>query len=343
MIGFRFFGFALFAFIFLSCGNNKTLREEKTQPDRSVVVDISNNIIDIETEIIFGNSMLYVLDKYLLIQELKPSKEKGIHIFDKNTFKYVTSAGIIGQGPGEIARPGKIGIDDKNRILWVPDHGKKLLYKFPLDSMIASPDFKPSESIALNLELFLERFGFLNDSIAIGKAVHIGSNNTFEMMMGRLNLSRNETKKFGYEHPDAIEKMSNSHFRLSHKNGLYVNCYAFCDLMTICDLDGNLKWNVYGEDGLENKDFKKTYFTAVDFFNNLIIASYVGDLAVVTNQYKRLEGNLPSKFLIFDTDGNYQKTIETGSKFTFFCVDEANHRVITYFSDREHPLAYFNL
>ena len=46
---------------------------------------------------------------------------------------------------------------------------------------------------------------------------------------------------------------------------------------------------------------------------------------------------------IFDLDGNYKETIETENKFTFFCIDEGNKRVIAYFSDRKEPLGYFNV
>ena len=113
--------------------------------------------------------------------------------------------------------------------------------------------------------------------------------------------------------------------------------------MTICDLDGNLKYNVYGPGWLNNKDNKNNYFNGVDLISNHIIASYLGDAGIIFDEYKRPRGNIPSRFLVFDLEGNYKETIETGHKFQAFCVDEDNKRVIAYFDGRENPLGYLNL
>jgi len=36
-------------------------------------------------------------------------------------------------------------------------------------------------------------------------------------------------------------------------------------------------------------------------------------------------------------------SLETGDKFSYFCVDEANNRIIAYFEGREEALGYFNI
>jgi hypothetical protein len=333
----------LLTFFIIGCRNDNEAKTEKFQNNRDEIIDVKEMITDIKTETLFGNSDLYIANDFLIVQEIKPGGSKGIHLFNKNTFEYITSTGVMGHGPGELVRPGRIGVDIENRVLWVPDHGKKIMLKFPVDSILNNEMFKPTEGLELHDEIFIERFGFLNDSIALGKAVQILTSNSFAMTMARLNLNTNKTEKFGYDHPEAVGKKSNSMFALSVKNDLYVNGYFFCDLMTICDLKGNLKYNIYGPDELENKNFKKTYFTGVKFIGNTIIASYIGDVGIVVNEFKRQTGNLPSKFLIFDTEGNYKNTIDTGYKFSYFCVDESNNRVIAYFADRDNPLAYFNL
>ncbi len=327
----------------IGCKSNSGSKTEKFQKHRDKIIIVSDKIVDIKPEILFGNCFLYIIDEILIIAEIKPSGDKGIHLFNKNTFKYIESTGIIGKGPGEVARQGGIQVDIKNRLFWVSDHGKMIMWKFPLDSVLSNKMYKPTEKLNLRNELFIERFGFLNDSIALGKAVRVLSNSSFEMAMAKLNLNTNMTEMYGYEHTEAFGKKSNSQFALSVKNNFYVNCYGYCDLVTICDLDGNLKYNVYGPDGLTNKNNKKSYFFGVNVMGKNIIASYIGDEGIIFNKFERPEGNLPSKFLIFDKDGNYKETIETGSKLTFFCVDEENSRVIAYFADRENPLGYFNL
>jgi len=327
----------------VSCQSREDGKSDKYQDDRDNVINVDNRITDIKTDAIFRSPMLYVIDNYLVVQEIKPTTEKGIHFYDKNTFQYITSTGTLGHGPGEIVRSGWIGIDKQNRILWVPDHGRKVLLKFPMDSILANNMFKPSESLNLSNELFIERFDFLNDSIALGKAVHVIGNNSFDMTMAKLNITNNKTVPYGYNHPDATEKRSNSQFALSKQHKFYVNCYYYSDLMTICDLEGNLKYNIYGPDRLENPNNTKAYFIQVHTMGDKIIASYIGDNSVITNEFKRRQGDYPSKFLVFDSNGDYLKTIDTGNKFAYFCVDEANKRVITYFVGRENPLGYFDI
>src|SRR5690606_14205846 len=111
-----------------------------------------------------------------------------------------------------------------------------------------------------------------------------------------------------------------------------------CDLLTICDLHGDLKYNVLGPDGLENKEFRKTYFTGIDLMNGFIVTSYIGADGTIINEHQRQEGNLPSTFLILSKDGNYIATLNTGHKFSSFCIDKDNKRVISYYMDRPNPL-----
>lgn len=331
----------LLLFIF-GCKSNNGSKTEITQKHRDKIINVGDKIVDIKPEILFGNSLLYIIDSILIVNETSPKSEKGLHLFNKNTFKYITSTGIIGRGPGEIIVPGRIGIDYKNKILWVPDHGKKVMWKFPLDSILNNSKFKPTVNFKLKDESFIERFGFINDSIVLGKAVQITSYTSFVMAMSKFNLRSKVIEKYGYEHPETVEKKSNSLFAVSVKNNCYVNCYDCCDLMTICDLNGTLKYNVYGADGLSNENNRKSYYFGVDFMGKNIIASYIGDIGIVFDGNRPM-GNTPTKLLVFDLDGNYKQTIETGNKFTFFCVDEENKRVIAYFNSRENPLGYFDL
>lgn len=334
--------FLLPILLVIGCQKNSKNKTEKIQKNRDKIVNVSDKIIDIKPEILFGNSLFYIIDDILIINEMSPKGEKGIYLFNKNNFKYLTSTGIIGKGPGEITNPGRLGIDRKNRIFWAPDNGKRIMYKFPLDSVLNNKNFKPTNNIKLNYELFIERFGFLDDSIAIGKAVHVTSNSSFEMAMAKINFNTEGIERFGYENPEAIGKKSNSLFAISVENNFYVNCYNRIDLMTICDLKGNLLYNVYGPGWFDNEQNKKSFYFDVDVFGKNIIASYIGDSRLVVKG-NISKGNSPSKFIVFDMQGNYLKTIETGFEFSRFCVDEENKRIIAYFSDREEPLGYFDI
>jgi len=322
---------------------NKNTGTEKFQKKRNNIINVKEEIIDIKTDILFGYSLLDIIDDILIVTEAFPGGDRGIHLFNKNTFKYITSTAIIGKGPGEVARQGGIEVDEKNRNFWVADHGKMVMWKFSLDSALNNSNYKPTETRYLSSELFIERYGFLNDSIAIGKAVRLLPGSKFNMAMVKYNFNTDITELFGYEHPMAIDKKSNSRFEISPENGIYINAYGYCDLLTICKLDGTLKYNIYGPGWLKNKENKNSYYNGVNIFREYIVASYNGGENIIIDQYNRLKGNYPTKFLFFDLDGNYIKTLETGHNIAFFCVDEENSRIIIYFDDRENPLAYIKL
>lgn len=150
--------------------------------------------------------------------------------------------------------------------------------------------------------------------------------------------------KYNYnEHPSAIGESSNSKFALSPKNNIYINCYSDLDLITICDLDGNLKCNVYGPGWMKGYNVNYSYYNSVYVYNDHIIAAYLGDVSFLFDEYDRPMGNMPTKMIVFDIDGGYLKTIERGRKFFHYCVDETNSRIIVYFYEGEDPVGYFNL
>jgi hypothetical protein len=331
---------SLCIFLGISCQNKKST--DKYQKKRNNVINVKNDIVDIKTNILFGYAQLDIIDNVLIATEAFPDGDRGIHLFDKNTYEYITSTAIIGKGPGEVARQGGTETDAKNRNFWVSDHGKMVMWKFSLDSVLNSSNYKPKENRALSSELFIERYGFLNDSITIGKAVRLLPGGGFNMAMVKYNFNTDYTELFGYEHPLAIDKKSNSRFEISPENEIYVNAYVFCDLLTICNLDGTLKYNIYGPGWMKNKDNKNSYYNGVNISGKYIVTLYNGGANIIMDQYNRQKGNYPTKFLIFDLEGNYLKTLETGHKIAFFCLDEENSRIIVYFDDRENPLGYIS-
>jgi hypothetical protein len=337
----------IFIFLFIlfiaSCKNDQKEKTIRYKSYQDKIVNIKKNIIDIKPEILIAAPFMYIYNNILIIIDLQPHTNKAIHLFNKNTFEYITSTGIIGKGPGEIIRPGRIGINTKNKCFWVQDCGKEVIFKFPIDSVQNNNNYKPTKKLKLHHNLYISRYGFKNDSIALGKAIHVVNYHTIEMSMAKLNLNNNNIKKFGYEHPKTINKKSGSCFALSVENNFYVNCYYNCDLVTICDLHGNLKYNIYGPGWLRNKDNKNDYYSCVDIIGKNIIASYLGDVGIKFDKHKRPHGNPPSKLLIFDKFGNYKRTIETGYGIFYFCADKDNKRIIAYFIDKENPFGYFNL
>jgi hypothetical protein len=324
----------------LSC--NRGGRDEIHVKGYSKVVNYNDRIVDIVTDRFYKSAHMYLLDDYFIMTAGGFSYESAFDIYNKNTFEWVASGGMLGKGSGEVTSPGRLAIESVNKVIWVSDHGKRLLWKFPLDSVLNNSRFMPSESLDHYHELFLERFGFINDTIALGRAVRVINNSTFEMTTAKLDFRENSTEAFGYEHPEAINRLSNAMFNFSLSNQMYVTAYLYLDLLSFCNMDGSLLFNIYGPDYKKYKDGEKSYYHGVDFMGEYVVVSYNGDDRLI-NLYGDLRGNTPSRLIVFNTRGKYLKTIEVGNKIERFVIDEENRRIIAFFLDRENPLGYFPL
>ena len=111
--------YMLLLVLITGCKGNRKTSTEELQKHRDKIINVKDKITDIKTDILFGISNLNILDDMLIVSEIKPGGDKGIHLFNKNTFEYITSTGIAGRGPGEITRQGTVAVDNKNKILWV--------------------------------------------------------------------------------------------------------------------------------------------------------------------------------------------------------------------------------
>ena len=119
----------------------------------------------------------------------------------------------------------------------------------------------------------------------------------------------------------------------SQRHGIYVEANNRYDLMSIFDLHGNLKYNVYGPNWDRRGD-NKQHFRNVVIYKNRIIAMYDGEL------YEKL--NLPRVCHVFDLEGNYIKTLDMGAGILRMSVDEENDRLIFCFNDAMQ-FAYLDL
>jgi hypothetical protein len=299
--------------------------------------------IGIKTNVISKNPLLKIFDSYLILFDFYAT-DKGVHIFDKNTFSYITSAVTIGEGPGEISRCGSISFDKKNRNLWINDMGKLVLWNFPLDSILHNPDYKTTTSIKISEEEeAFWNFAFLSDSVIVGNAITVDKNQNLVYSNIKYNFDSNSSMIFGYKNEEIKSDFSQSWFDLSPQKNRYVNGYFSYDLLTICNSDGTLVSNIYGSKWGKNKREKLVFFLQVEFSSDKIFASYSGKPEMYFDENERPQFNYPDKIVVFDKNGIYLKTYEIGERFSSFCLDIDNNRIILYYETRENPLGYFNL
>ena len=322
----------------ISCSTQND--KEKWQNDRDNVLNVNKQIheIIIKDILISNTARLYTLKQYLVICDHK-TEDKQIHFFDKNTFQYVAGIAYQGQGPQEITMLGHVAVDNKEQNFYVSDHGKQKIYKFNLDSVLFNSVYFPKDDIEMNIKKFPDTYFFINDTISLARVIEPTSNSTFNQMIAKWNMIDNEIFPLKYTHPNIEQKRICLAVEPQIKR--YVECYHQYDLISMFDFNGELICNIYGPNWTEKKDRKKYYRKAL-FCKNHIVALYLGEDSFIEDLNIGRKVNLPSKFLIFDKDGNYIQTLETGYKISDFCYDKVANRIIMNFDD-EIQFGYLDL
>lgn len=321
-----------------SCTQNS--QTEKKQNKRNKIIDIHSKIKEIEMEeIMISNlSRLFLINDYLIIGDYK-TQDKLINIFNKNTFGHILSTAYQGQGPGEIANMGYIGTDAKNHSIFVSDHGKQKIFHYNLDSVFTYKFYEPKVKINMSEKKFLDKYQYINDTLSVALIIEPTGNSGYNQSVAKWNMNTGNITFMKYKHPDITKKRVN--IAVCPGKEIYVECYSFYDLMTICDLNGNLIYNIYGPDW-NISDTKNKYYNKVQFCKEYIFALYMGDDDLIEDRNRRVKANHPTKFIIFDINGNYIQTLETGYQITDFCYDEENNRIIMGMDD-EIQFAYLDL
>ena len=108
--------------------------------------------------------------------------------------------------------------------------------------------------------------------------------------------------------------------------------------MTICDLDGRLKSNVYGKHWSDKATNRYGFFEKVAICDDKIVATF----SAGNNRYSNTENDYPTQFIVFNMEGDYLKTLETECYILDFCYDEKNNRIIMHLDDKIMQSAYLD-
>lgn len=320
----------MFFVICLSCSDHSST--EKYQKVRNNIINVHDYVKEIEIEdVLIGSSAhLFLLSDYMIISDIR-SSDKLIHVFDKNNFNYVTSIGNRGEGPDEITNMGFIGIDEAKRVLYVSDHGKQKIFCYNIDSVIMDSLYIPWVKMRMNAKQFPSEYQFINDSLCIGRVIEPIGNSNFKPSVAKWNMETGEIEFMKYEHP-GIEK-KRIVCTASKENELYAEFYSNYDLITICNFDGELICNIYGPGWGDRKTTRTDYFSDGVFCDDKIFALYSGGDSFIQDKSGKIKSALPTKFLVFNLNGDYLKTLETGYRISSFCYDKKNNRLILNLDD----------
>lgn len=323
--------------ILLTCCKSESAFEKYF--DSHITANVQKYVKELPMEdvLMSTHSKLNIANEFLIISDWR-GYDKLIHIFDKNTFQHIVSTTETGQGPNEIAYLGSVCIDEDKRKFYVFDYGKQRLFNYSIDSLIANPNYEFTTKARLDKKKYPIQMHYISDTFSIAKIVDVDTNTGGAVeSFGAWNMTTGEFKK-GYRHPKQPKRALHNlayEFTASSEQGIYVMANRFYDLLTICDLNGSLKCNIYGPNWTDDITKSCHYNMDVRIGKDKIFALYSGA------HYQSKDFH-PSKIVIFDANGNYLKTLETGFHLLSFCYDKEKHRLI-FLTNDEMQFGYLDL
>lgn len=317
----------LSALLLVACAEQSTT--EKYQKSRNNIVDVKDKVVEINTgDVLIGNnSRMSLLDKYWIVVEYGwHVTEEFIHIFDRDTYEPVLNTADIGQGPGEFPNPGRVITDEAHRCFYLPDYALMKLYTFYIDSLLVDPDWQAEYKCSFPEDQLPIDCVYVNDTLCIGRLLLPIGVNDFRTAVCRWNIQTGTIRLMPYEHPKIKKKRAECIVSLEHN--LYVDVYNRDDLLTFCDLDGNLICNVYGPDWRDGEwTHRRDQFRDAVICGDKLVACYSG-------KDRRDEYSGYATILhVFDLQGNYIKTLDVGYLTYSLCYDAKNNRLLLGMDD----------
>ncbi len=314
---------------------------EKYQRERNNIVEVKDRVVPIldDDEVLIASSIrVNWLDGYLIVQDFG-SKDKFIHIFDGTDYKYLGSTASHSDAPGDLSNMGLIQCNPARHVFYVSDHGKNKIFGYNIPKLLSDTTYLPFIKARIKAADFPSQYAILNDSLALACMIRPDGVSGYDVMVARWNMHTGVAEDMPYKHPETHHKRIA--FTASVEDSLYVEAYTNYDLMTICDLQGNLKYNIYGPNWVPKQD-RTAYFKNIRYIRNHIVASYLAEERIREDKIRGRVGNCPTKLIIFDKKGDYCKTLDVGYRITSFCYDEWNDRLVMSI-DGEFQFAYLDL
>lgn len=68
-----------------------------------------------------------------------------------------------GMGPKEIANMGRIATDERTNTFYVIDYGQQSILKYPIDSVLSTPNYAPNRDFIIEKHQFPNDFQYVNN------------------------------------------------------------------------------------------------------------------------------------------------------------------------------------
>jgi len=299
-------------------------------------IDLQGEITNLE--IPFSAGYLFLYDSLIIVTNTL-GKIRYIHLFNRKDFKYLTSSGVIGRGPGEIINPFFAILDNNMGVIWCMDHGRRKILRFPIDSIMNNTDFLPSyglpvparKHIIIHYEPYNdELFSFYDDD----PDILISFFNQKGEILDSLQIV-NKIEKHIQSDPASSQNIVSYHYTFHPLKNKIAIAFRFSDILAIVDNKGNIINFIQGPNIINqtpsytDPDLILTYFDMFSDENN-IYCLYNGEKKQIVDTNGNPIHTFPKKLHVFDWKGKPVALINFEFSVTSLVIDRQYKRIITF-------------
>jgi len=331
-----------FFLLLLFCGcNSKT---ELSSPEQ---LSLQGEELKMNEVLILGYLEIY---KSRLLMTRGLMDEKTLSIIDLNDLSVLSNTIRRGRGPGEIAVPAHMIIDGASGVLWFSDFGKNMVFRYPLDSLVANPEFEPVESFSLNPAWIPTMNMFFHPSNCIGFTSVMLQKNliSFMNLQGQLIDSLAIPNKI---YPDLWKDGGISDNPLICKyipvKDQIVLASRFENKVSVIDMKGNVifRKDVFpAQTGNEQSLGSHKTFCIAEADKDFIFLLYSGKKQQgYDSDLGRSVSYYPNRLLVIDWEGQERYDINLDHPIIFMKLDKLAKRLIGVTEDFDNYLVSYDL
>lgn len=319
----------------VSCTNHRN----SDRRDGEVIEDISGKIKSFDSEkfdfhswasLNCSGGKIFVTDGQ--------STDSLIGVFNASDLAFEGLIAKLGPAPEEISRSGAVQYDPATGCLSIFDYGQMAIKTFNVDSALTHKPYSPRITGRIPAGNIPDRYVRINDSIGIARLIKVPDKSSrrggYDQSLCRYNIHSGEAEEFGLTgRQEGLKTL----FAVNLPKNRIVECATNNDLISIYDIEGEKIRDIQGPRYDSESVVKGVrFFTHITTSGDNIFALYSGSDDRDTNVYGRY-------IHVYDLDGNYKKTLDTGTLIGHIGYDENSNRLIMICEDSDIQLACIDL
>ncbi len=323
MFRYKSIGLMLFAALMLalcSCGQGAGSVQTVHQSERDNIEEVTLVSIDDSLPPLHNGTFLWMLGDTMIMQDLHAT-DWLFHAFDVRQNRHLGYFGKFGAGPGEVSNFGGQFFDIRNKKFYGLNGNSRIIVRLDIDSALADPAYKAVNVIdtkPMHGERYerLYNFNFINDSLLIC-SVHVPCNGIEEFHLGHINPKTGEKRiidNLGHQSTGNSNVMT-----VSPENNLIALFGIAFDRLRLFDLDGNHLKTITGPDYQAEYNNETFYYLNSTTGGGKLFGLYLNQIPV--------EEITHTDIIIFDTEGNYLKTLRLKGRAFGLAYNESTGRL----------------